>query len=466
MLGTLRFRLTALFLLAVLVFALVSGALAIRLFRDLTHSQSVSELRREASGLAALYAESALRSSNEGGKAPAFAAAKLELATGDELFYVGLSLFPGQRFGLQRLQRSELGGVTLERNRVVTFTFTPPGESRRLIAAAQPVQLARGSEPFGWLIVAKPVAELRQQWLTLLERLAVALGVGLALGGLLFWWLSRRLTEPVRALARATQDVAAGRYDVEIPPARGTDEISLLSERFRTMVEQLSETERLKRSFLMSVSHELRTPLTAIRGHTEAIREGIVTDPEAVRASLEIVSAETDRLERLVGDVLDLAKLQAHRFTVRREEVDMQRLVDHAYGAFAEEARRREIDYRLDASEQETVIVSDGDRVLQVVSNLLSNAFRWTPDGGTVELRLVPRNGHVLVDVVDSGPGVPPERREVIFQPFVSQDLNGTGLGLPIARELAIALGGRIELAAAVPTGSRFRLVLPLANAV
>ena len=199
--------------------------------------------------------------------------------------------------------------------------------------------------------------------------------------------------------------VAAGRYDVEIPPARGNDEIALLSERFRVMVDQLSEAERLKRSFLMSVSHELRTPLTAIRGHTEAIREGIVTDPDQIRGSLDVIAAETDRLERLVGDVLDLAKLQAHRFTVRREEVDMIRLLDHAYGAFTEEARRREIDYTLDTLGQTPVIVSDGDRVLQVISNLLSNAFRWTPDGGTVELQLEARNGQVSVDVVDSGPG-------------------------------------------------------------
>ena len=466
MLGTLRFRLTALFVGVVLVFALVSGALAIRLFRDLTHSQSVHELKREASGLAALYAASALRSNNEGARAPEFAAAKLELATGDQLFYVGASLFPGQRFGLQRIRRDELGDVALDRDRVVTFKFTPPGESRQVIAAAQPVQLVHGTEPFGWLIVAKPVAELRQQWVTLLERLTLALAVGIALAAVLFWWLSRRLTEPVQALTRATHDVAAGRYDIEIPPARGNDEIALLSERFRVMVEQLSEAERLKRSFLMSVSHELRTPLTAIRGHTEAIREGIVTDPDQIRSSLDVIAAETDRLERLVGDVLDLAKLQAHRFTVRREEVDMIRLLDHAYGAFTEEARRREIDYSLDTDGHTPVIVSDGDRVLQVISNLLSNAFRWTPDGGTVELQLEARNGQVSVDVVDSGPGVPPERREAIFQPFVSQDMNGTGLGLPIASELAIALGGRIELVPVSPTGSRFRLVLPVANAV
>jgi len=463
MLGTLRFRLTALFLTVVLVFGLVSIALAVRLFQDVTRTESVRELSREAAGLADLYAQAALRSNDEETEAPAFAARNLELATGDKLFYVGLSLFPGQRFGLTRLPRSALGDVDLPRDGLVTFEFTSPGDDTRLIAAAQPVRLARGTEAFGWLVVAKPVTELRAQWLTLLGRLALALAVGIGLAGMLFWWLSRRLTEPVLTLTRATQDVAAGRYDVEIPDSRGTDEISLLSDRFRRMVAKLAEGEQLKRSFLMSVSHELRTPLTAIRGHVEALREGIVSEPEQVRSSLDVIASEADRLERLVGDVLDLAKLQAHRFTVRQEEVDVGRVLDHAYNAFAEEARRREIDYRLEGVPEPPVIFSDGDRVLQVISNLLSNAFRWTPDGGRIELELAADNGTVRVDVADSGPGITAGQRSRIFEPFISNDVNGTGLGLPIAKELAIALGGRIELTSEPGSGSRFRLVLPAA---
>ena len=465
MLGTLRFRLTALFLAVVLVFGLVSIALAVRLFQDVTHEQSLRELRREASGLAALYAASALQTSDEGTRAPEFAAKNLELATGDQLFYVGVSLFPGQRYGLTRLRRADLGDVELDPEETVTFEFTPPGDSTRLLAAAQPVQLESGTDPFGWLVVAKPTTELREQWLTLVERIALALAVGVFLAAGLFWLLSRRLTEPVLALTRATQDVAAGRYDVEIPEGRGRDEISALSERFRAMVAKLAEAEQLKRSFLMSVSHELRTPLTAIRGHVEALREGILTEPEQIQSSLDVIAAETDRLERLVGDVLDLAKLQAHRFTVRNEEVDLGRVLDHAYGAFAEEARRRDIDYRLDSGTGAPVIVSDGDRVLQVISNLLSNAFRWTPNGGRVELALAAENGVVQVDVLDSGPGIKPEDRDRIFQAFISQDVNGTGLGLPIARELAMALGGQIELRSELGSGSRFRLVLPVTRA-
>jgi signal transduction histidine kinase len=173
-----------------------------------------------------------------------------------------------------------------------------------------------------------------------------------------------------------------------------------------------------------------------------------------------VIAAEADRLERLVGDVLDLAKLGAHRFTLLREEVDMARLLDRAYATFGEEARRREIEYRCEISGR-AVIVTDGDRVLQIISNLLSNAFRWTPDGGRVDLSLSQENGAVSVRVDDNGPGIGPDERERIFKPFWSRDGRGTGLGLAIARELAVALGGRLDLTSEPGQGSRFELVLP-----
>ena len=139
----------------------------------------------------------------------------------------------------------------------------------------------------------------------------------------------------------------------------------------------------------------------------------------------------------------------------------MGQLLDEAYERFREEARRRSIDYRQEVTAR-PVIVSDGDRVLQVVGNLLSNAFHATPDGGRISLELGQQNGAVHVAVEDNGPGIPVENRERLFRPFVSQTGGGTGLGLAIAKELSAALGGRIDLSSEVGKGTRFELVLPV----
>ena len=138
----------------------------------------------------------------------------------------------------------------------------------------------------------------------------------------------------------------------------------------------------------------------------------------------------------------------------------MGRLLERAYTTFAEEARRRGIDYRQVIAAR-PVIVADGDRVLQIISNLLSNAFRWTPDGGRVELALDQEDGTISVAVQDSGPGIAEHDAERIFRPFWSRDGLGTGLGLAIARELAAAHGGRILLDSEPGRGARFELVLP-----
>jgi signal transduction histidine kinase len=455
---SLRFRLPALFLVGVVMAGLVSSLTAYQLFQDYTEDRFVAELRREAAGLANLYASQAVQASDEGRPPPFAQGRRLEAVTGDRLFYCGIDPFASpQGFGLRRLAPCPVDFPIAQPR---TFEFTPPGASRVYLGVAHPLRLEGRGPAFGLLIVAKPKAELSDRLNTLVERLALALLGGVLVAGALAWYLSRRLTQPILALSKAADQVAEGRYDVEIPPA-GRGEIGHMADRFGQMANRLREASELERNFLMRVSHELRTPLTAIRGHVGALREGLADDPESREESLDVIAAEAGRLERLVGDVLDLAKLDARRFTVREEEVDMGRVLERAYTAFGEEARRRGIDYRQHANGG-AVIVTDGDRVLQIISNLLSNAFRWTPDGGRIDVELDAQNGKVSVSVADSGPGISPEEAERIFRPFWSRDAGGgTGLGLAIAHELANALGGRIELDSAVGGGSRFKLVLP-----
>jgi signal transduction histidine kinase len=460
MFRSLRFRLPALFLVGFAVAVLVSTAVALRLFQDYTEELAVEELRREAVGLTELYQRQAGLETDPQSR---FRPDSLEKATGDLIFYVGvregISLFPGAETGLRRLPPGTIDVDALPSKQNTAFEFTPPDRDRTYLAIARPLEL--GDNRFGAFVVARPKADVRERWTELLQRLALALAGGLLVAALLGLYLSRRITEPLLALSRAADEVAKGKYDVAVPEVRERDEIGHLAERFRQMASRLSAADQRERNFLMSVSHELRTPLTAIRGHVEALREGVVEDPELRADSLDVISVEAQRLERLVGDVLDLAKLDAHRFTVFHEEVDMGRLCEQAYQAFGEEARRRAIDYRQHVRSQ-PVIVSDGDRVLQIISNLLTNAFRWTPDGGSIELSLGSDNGAVSVDVSDNGPGIKPEEQERIFRPFWSRDGSGTGLGLTIANELAVALGGRVEVRSEVGKGSRFRLVLPV----
>jgi two-component system, OmpR family, sensor kinase len=459
MFRSLRFRLPALFLAAIVLAGLVSTAVALsvstRYAQTTARNQAFRELRREAGGVTHIYQVHA------GG--PSVKPSELERATGDRIFYVrrarGIDPFPGPPpRAYTVLPKRFVNLPAILHGRTLQYEFTPPGTQTRFLAVATPLKL--GNAIFGALIVAKPKTRLNQSWLPLMWRLLPAFFAGIVVAGLLGWYLSRRITRPVLALSSAADDVAAGHYGVAVPAVPGGGEISHLADRFREMAAELEQAEELERNFLMTVSHELRTPLTAIRGHVEALLEGVVEDEEARTHSLEVISLEANRLERLVGDVLDLAKLDTRRFTLLREEVDMERLVDRAYATFGEEARRRGIDYRRSVAAK-PVIETDGDRVLQVISNLLSNAFRWTPDGGRVELALTQVDGTVRVAVDDSGPGISQAERERIFRPFWSRDGHGTGLGLAIARELAAALGGRIELDTAPGKGSRFALVLP-----
>ncbi|HEY2777445.1 MAG TPA: HAMP domain-containing sensor histidine kinase [Gaiellaceae bacterium] len=472
--GSLRVRLPLVFLAGIILAGLVTTLIAVRLFRDFSHDQALAKLSREANGIAQLYAKSVKQSyaaKNEKKSSDRLpprkvTARSLELAIGgDQIFFLGPHLlFPGLDSqpipGLQHFPQN-VASFDWVSGKSGSFEFTLPGTNRRYYAVANPIVTGNPSTtpPFGAIVVATKKTDVTARVYDLIERLALAGLLGLLVAGVLAGYLSHRIVRPVLQLSDAADAVARGQYDVKVPQ-RAPGELGHLSERFGEMAARLAEVEEMERNFLMSVSHELRTPLTAIRGHVSALREGVVEDPGERAASLETVELEAQRLDRLVGDILDLAKLDTHRFTVTSEEVDMVQLVDQAYERFREEARRRSIDYHQDVRAR-PVITSDGDRVLQVVGNLLSNAFHATPDGGRISLELAQQNGTVQVAVEDNGPGIPPDMRERLFRPFVSQTGGGTGLGLAIAKELSAMLGGSLGLDSEVGRGSRFELVLP-----
>lgn len=455
MFRSLRFRLPALFLVGIVLAAVIAALIAVRFFQDYTHTRAVHEVSAESAGIVQQYAQQAGI-----GNVPVRSLRRA--IGGDEIFWVpavrGASLFAGEIPVLpeKSMQLSDLVGTG-------PHTINLSANGKGYLAVARIVKLA--GIPAGAIVVAKPNSALTSRWLQLLGELAIAFGIGIPLAVGLVFFFSRRVARPLEALTHAADEVAAGQYEIALPGPGGGSEIERLATRFGEMASRLAESEELSRNFLMSVSHELRTPLTAIRGHVSALREGVMDDEESQRRSLEVVAEEGARLERLVGDVLDLAKLDARRFTLLHEEVDMRALCERAHAAFATAAQARGV--ALDLSTVDgVVLVTDGDRVLQIVSNLLANAIQWTPEGGTVRLALSTRRDEVVVKVTDTGPGIPREEQERIFRPFWSGHgghAGGTGLGLTIASELASALGGRLGVESAPGAGATFVLVLPRA---
>jgi HAMP domain-containing protein len=294
-LRSLRVQLPLIFLAGIVLAGVVTTPISVRLFQQFAHDQAVSRLSREAHGIAALYTNAIKEGyGNAAGdrKAPTFAAANLRLATGAKLYWIGPNQpFPGQQanLGLPRLPEKTIDWTS---GKSLAFEFTPPGANRQYIAVANPLIIRATS--VGAVVVAQPKTDISKRVHSLIERLALAGLLGLAVAGLLAWYLSRRIVRPVLQLSRAADDVAAGNYDVRVPP-NAPGELGHLSERFDEMAHRLAEVEAMERNFLMSVSHELRAADRDPR-HVSALLEGD-RRPE-LGGSLETVEAGHARAAR------------------------------------------------------------------------------------------------------------------------------------------------------------------------
>jgi signal transduction histidine kinase len=269
--------------------------------------------------------------------------------------------------------------------------------------------------------------------------------------------LARSIARPVLEVARASTRLAEGR-DPEPLAVTGPTELQSLAASFNTMADQLRRARTAERSFLLSVSHELKTPLTAIRGYSEALDEGVLTPERAMK----VIRTEAAHLERLISDLINLARLDQQRFDIHPETVDLAEIARESVTRHA--ARARDLGVQLGvAADAPAPATADRDRLLQAVSNLVENALRCTPAGGTVAL--IARPGRLTVK--DTGPGIAPDEISRAFERFfLYRRYNGnrpvgTGLGLAIVRELAQAMGGEASVATS-PTGTEFTVALPV----
>jgi signal transduction histidine kinase len=296
--------------------------------------------------------------------------------------------------------------------------------------------------PKTFIVLLRPKSATSDRWTPYVYSLILAAAVGGVLAALVAFLLARRIARPVRRVAEASRSLARGE-NPELVPVEGATELATLATAFNDLAQQLARAREAERSFLLSVSHELKTPLTAIRGYAEAVQDGAI-DP---REAAVTVAQEAARLERLVHDLLDLARMNKTDFSVHQSEIDLTDVADDAVRRY--EAQAADFGVELIAvNDGDAPAIADSDRVLQVVSNLVENALRLTPRGGAV--RVVTAPGELRVE--DTGPGLEADDRTHAFERFYLHERYGrerpvgTGLGLAIVKELTEAMGGTVSV--------------------
>jgi two-component system sensor histidine kinase BaeS len=304
------------------------------------------------------------------------------------------------------------------------------------------------------LIFLRPASVKSAAWRPFLVDLLLAALAGAAIAAALSFLLARSIVQPLQRIVAATRALAADERHEPLE-LEGTTELASLAQAFNQMVEQLAASRDAERAFLLSVSHELKTPLTAIRGYAEGLAEGAFEPAEAAR----VIGTESGRLERLVRDLLDLARMNRSEFSVRSEAVDLAEIAREAARRHQPTARELGVDLRAVAGE--AWVTGDADRILQIASNLVENALRVTPAGGSVT---VEADASRLI-VSDTGPGIPADDLPHAFERFylydkVGRDRSiGSGLGLAIVRQLATAMGGAVGVQSS-DTGTTFSVAL------
>jgi signal transduction histidine kinase len=274
--------------------------------------------------------------------------------------------------------------------------------------------------------------------------------------------ITRRVAMPLGGVMDAAERVAAGNYDVRVEE-NGPPPIRALARAFNAMSERLGNHDRLRRDLMADVAHELRTPLTVMQGKLEGLLDGVYQPDER---HLQQLLEETHVLSRLVEDLRTLALSESGALKLQKEPIDLGSLVRDAAGAFAGDAAARQVTLEVDAPDDLPPIAIDPVRIREVMTNLLSNALRHTPPGGSVVVRIAATSsGPIDVDVRDTGSGMTPEAIARAFDRFYKgSGSRGSGLGLTIARSLVAAHGGEIRASSEPGRGTTIAFTLPRGN--
>jgi signal transduction histidine kinase len=322
----------------------------------------------------------------------------------------------------------------------------------------------------GFLALVVSSRDVRSGWIDLFPRLLWAGLLSMVVSVAVAAFLAHSITNPLRAMGEAATELAQGRRPGKID-VKGQDETAQLARQFNSMAGEVVRSREAQRDFLANVSHDLRTPLTSIQGFSQAIIDGTASNPQEVSNSAHVILQEAERMDRQVGDLLDLARMDSSQAPVAREQTDLLNLLQRSGDKFARRAKEEDKVFQLNLPPSLPLLLGDPPWLERAFTNLLDNAVKYTPMGGTISLAAMETGaGAVEVLVSDTGPGIPPEDQPRIFERFYRVDKSragaeGIGLGLAIVKEIVEAHGGEVGLSSQLGQGSRFTVRLPTLQA-
>jgi signal transduction histidine kinase len=282
--------------------------------------------------------------------------------------------------------------------------------------------------------------------------------------------LARRISRPLGRLIIAARAVAAGDLTQNVPEDPAIAELAVLGRAFNTMTASLRQSDQAKTAFISDVNHELRTPLTVLKGTIETLQDGALDDLSARGPFLDSMSRETERLIRLVNDLLILTRADAGALNLQLRPIDLAELARARCEHFALAAAQRQVRLRVETGPQSSMVAADSDRIAQVLDNLLDNALRYAPPTSEVTVTLAREANQVVCWVSDQGIGIPAKHLPLIFERFYRVDpargraQGGSGLGLSIVRGLVMAHGGRVSASSVEGQGTTLTFWLPSAS--
>jgi len=316
----------------------------------------------------------------------------------------------------------------------------------------------------GTILTARHISRFSPEEALFLERtnqaLLISTFTGLLVAVIIGSILARKLTLPLRDLTQASRNIAEGQLEQEVK-VTSQDEIGQLAEAFNMMSREVARVNASRKQMTADIAHDLRTPLTVIAGYIESMQDGVL-QPTPER--FELIYKEIERLQNLVGDLRMLSQADAGELTLHPQKIQPRALLDQAAALFQHHAKRYSVTIGVDGPDDLPEIVVDEARMMQILDNLISNALRYTPEGGRITLsgRLV--NGNVELSVQDNGCGIAPEELPLIFDRFHRADKSRhtdegeSGLGLAIVKALVESQGGKVWAESEPGKGSAFKM--------